>query len=537
MKYQASVVAAAPIPAPTPTPTAAASSTTDKDTVPKTLPAGVYNQLAKDYGDVTLNGEKREFPEKVLLGADKVLAHVRHEHTVSKHYTAVTLGEIMSQRVFAALGTLDSARKKDDLDKRLVVDIKHQLVSKEPSDWEVRGLNMIQDGIDAVRWAWILIKFGTEKAVNKYCDWWTTLVRQNSTKLPQIKTLWESFAWDIAIRMRQTETFSTITTDELMADLSTVNDALVLSLKKKQRNTDNQDRYQDRYKGNKANGKGRGYKGKGKGYKGWNQQYNSPSWPAQWQMPPVPHGTSRLPSEPTSVPTTPDYATARHELATAPHQRLATTTAGATSPVSATQTKGQGPEKEQGSRMGERPALGTARPRARAYLSLFDGIGAASLAFLNLGIQPVLTMSWEIDAECIATLDEHFAPIHMGDVATFNIESFVKTLMDNVDHEKPIMVIATGGPPCPDFSAIKNQPAGTQGATGHLFQHTVNILSTIKEAPHPVPVHVLLENVVPHEDVKSDIVQLSNQFDIEPIIVDAADRAIIHHTGDFGGRL
>ena len=227
-KYQASITADAPTPTPTPTPMAAASSTTDKDTIPKTLPAGVYNQLVKDYNDVTLNGEQREFPEKVLLGADKVLARMHHEHTVSKHYTAVTLGEIMSQRVFTALGTVNAARKKDDLDKRLVADSKHQLVSKEPSDWDVRGLNMIQNGIDAVRWAWILIKFGTEKAVNKYCDWWITLVRRNSAKLPQIKTLWESFAWDIAMRMRQTETFNTIT-DELMADLSTVNDALMQS--------------------------------------------------------------------------------------------------------------------------------------------------------------------------------------------------------------------------------------------------------------------------------------------------------------------
>ena len=286
-KYQASVTAAAPTPTPTPMPMAAASSTTDKDTIPKTLPAGVYNQLVKDYNDVTLNGEKREFPEKVLLGADKVLARTRHEHTVSKHYTAVTLGEIMSQRVFTALGTVNAARKKDDLDKRLVVDSKHQLVSKEPSDWDVRGLNMIQDGIDAVRWAWILIKFGTEKAVNKYCDWWITLVRGNSAKLPQIKTLWESFAWDIAMRMRQTETFNTIT-DELMA-------ALMQSPRKKQRTTDNHDRYQERIKGTKANGKGRGYKGRGKGYKGWGQQYNTPQWPAQWQMAPAPHAFPPIP--------------------------------------------------------------------------------------------------------------------------------------------------------------------------------------------------------------------------------------------------
>ena len=41
MKYQASITAAAPIPTPTPTPTTAASSATDKDTIPKTLSAGV----------------------------------------------------------------------------------------------------------------------------------------------------------------------------------------------------------------------------------------------------------------------------------------------------------------------------------------------------------------------------------------------------------------------------------------------------------------------------------------------------------------
>ena len=152
---------------------------------------------------------------------------------------------------------------------------------------------MIQDGIDAVRWAWILIKFGTEKAVNKYCDWWITLVRRNSAKLPQIKTLRESFAWDIAMRMRQTETFNTIT-DELMADLSTVNDALMQSPRKKQRTTDNHDRYQECPKGTKANGKGRGYKGRGRGYKGWGQQYNTPPWPAQWQMPPTPHTFPRF---------------------------------------------------------------------------------------------------------------------------------------------------------------------------------------------------------------------------------------------------
>ena len=227
-KYQARLAATTSTSPPaSATPTSSVTST-DKDNVPKTLPQGVYAQLINDYNNITLDGEKRTFPEKILLGADKVLARMYHEHHTCKRYTAVTLGEIMSQRVFTSLGTVNANRKKDDLDKRLIVDNKQQLVTKEPPDWDVRGISMILDGIEAVKWAWILIKFGAEKSVIKYCDWFTTLVRKNNTRLAQIKTLWETFAWDIAMRMRQNETFPIIT-DKIMQDLTTVNDALMCS--------------------------------------------------------------------------------------------------------------------------------------------------------------------------------------------------------------------------------------------------------------------------------------------------------------------
>ena len=69
---------------------------------------------------------------------------------------------------------------------------------------------MIMGGIEAVKWARILIKIGAEKSVIKYCDWFATLVRKNKNRLLQIKTLWEPFAWDIAMRMRRSETFAVI---------------------------------------------------------------------------------------------------------------------------------------------------------------------------------------------------------------------------------------------------------------------------------------------------------------------------------------
>ena len=131
-------------------------------------------------------------------------------------------------------------------------------------------------GIEAVKWAWILIKFGTEKAVIKYREWFTTLVRKNNSRLPQIKTLWERFA--IATRTRQSETFSVIA-EEIAQDLTTVNDALTQSPKKKPRNDHEQQRWRN-LKG--YPGKGKGNKGKGKGGgKTW--QWQQQPWTATWQ--------------------------------------------------------------------------------------------------------------------------------------------------------------------------------------------------------------------------------------------------------------
>ena len=56
----------------------------------------VYTKLVNDYSKIQLDGEDRAFTEKMLLGADKALARMYHEHHISNHYTATPLGEIMS---------------------------------------------------------------------------------------------------------------------------------------------------------------------------------------------------------------------------------------------------------------------------------------------------------------------------------------------------------------------------------------------------------------------------------------------------------
>ncbi len=91
------------------------SNPTIDDKVPKTWPQGEYHRLIQQYHHNS--GKTRHFPERTVLGADRILVRMWHEHHKSKNYTAVTLGEIMTNRTFTALGTVNSTVKKDKLDK------------------------------------------------------------------------------------------------------------------------------------------------------------------------------------------------------------------------------------------------------------------------------------------------------------------------------------------------------------------------------------------------------------------------------------
>ena len=140
-KYQASFHA-------TPTPNSAPSqpaTTTqpDKDNIPKALPSGVYSKLVEDYNSITLDGVRRVFPEKLLLGAEKVLARMYHEHRTSKLYTATPLGEIMAQRVWTSFNTINSNRKKDPSEKKLILDDKNQISEKAQEEWDVKVLTFL----------------------------------------------------------------------------------------------------------------------------------------------------------------------------------------------------------------------------------------------------------------------------------------------------------------------------------------------------------------------------------------------------------
>ena len=243
------------------------------DKVPKTWPQGEYQRLIQQYHDNS--GKTRHFPEKTVLGADKILVRMWHEHHKSKNYTAVTLGEIITNRTFTALGTVNSTVKKDKLNKTLTIDTSNNtLIQQEQKDWDPQTSMMILDALDAIQWAWILIQLGSENEVTSYIERFKTLTRRNAHRLPNIKALWDTFAWEIAVHMRTSTPFGKITTD-LLADPVQLADILSQPLPKKQ-------------KGEKGKGEG---KNKSKYKSNWNQTQwytTRPYWqpgrqPAQYQ--------------------------------------------------------------------------------------------------------------------------------------------------------------------------------------------------------------------------------------------------------------
>ena len=130
------------------------------------------------------------------------------------------------------------------------------------------------------------------------------------------------------MRMRQSETFSVIT-DEITQDLTTVNDALMQSSKKKPRN----DQDQPRWRSPKGyTGKGKNNKGKGKGSGGtwqWQQQPRATTWQSPTFPPQPPMMTVPSPSLPiTTGPnwTHPQTATWNTQHQAQTPQSCATTT-------------------------------------------------------------------------------------------------------------------------------------------------------------------------------------------------------------------
>ena len=112
-----------------------------EDKAPKALPPGIYADLVEAYNRVTINGQRRTFPEKLLLGAEKIIARMWHEHVKSKCYTGVKLGELLQHRHFTATGSVNNRVTDKTNETVLTIDADTKtLIEKNKQEWDPHTL-------------------------------------------------------------------------------------------------------------------------------------------------------------------------------------------------------------------------------------------------------------------------------------------------------------------------------------------------------------------------------------------------------------
>ena len=94
------------------------------------------------YNAKLLDGKPRQFPTRRLAGADAVLSRIYHEHTVSKAYTPLLLGEILSARTWTSADELNklAAGGKEPSGGAL-----HIVAGTVVAAWEPRGVMAMPD--------------------------------------------------------------------------------------------------------------------------------------------------------------------------------------------------------------------------------------------------------------------------------------------------------------------------------------------------------------------------------------------------------
>ncbi|CAE7208919.1 unnamed protein product [Symbiodinium sp. CCMP2592] len=81
------------------------------------------------------------------------------------------------------------------------------LVAEEKRPWQPKSVIAICDGLEAVKWAWILVQLGAEEDIESYIAWWDCRARGRNANLLALVSYWDSMAMRLAMDLRQRRTF------------------------------------------------------------------------------------------------------------------------------------------------------------------------------------------------------------------------------------------------------------------------------------------------------------------------------------------
>ncbi|CAE7838599.1 unnamed protein product, partial [Symbiodinium necroappetens] len=451
------------------TPTGAATAAHIPDRPPKTFAA--WTQQVTAYEEKLFDGKRRTFPVQELLGTEEVLARMWFEHTVTKMYTPVTLGEVLCRRTWTPgrmLNPLAGDRAAKSAGSKALRLEHGALVPAGPSEWSPRGLLSTIDGANAARWAWILLGIGEEADVSKYADWFVAKARAHADMVPAIQAFWHKSAWTIAMALRNSTSFGEAVKG-VMNDVATWQEIIIA-------NAD----YDDRGAWGGGNGRKRRRPGKPKG-KGRD-------------------GKDQDPAKKTDAANQQDQGW--------------------------WSTRGGGKQQNQqqtwwghaGAEQRHQNTDGGDRPWRRP--------GVPDRTPKKIRLSARVPPGAEVDRAAIQVADYHTPGIrHRGDLTEYTPEDLAAEIQ-HIDGQAECIIIFAAAPPCQDFSRVGDRD-GHAGNRGYLFNFTAEFLDELRRRLAPRRFGFLVENV---EMTPADAAEASKQLGCQPVFADAADFGWIGRT-------
>ncbi|CAE7552837.1 Dnmt3b [Symbiodinium sp. CCMP2592] len=545
-RQKAAAAATAPIASP-PASSAALGTSTPADAsaakVPKTLPAGEWRTLIERYNGVLLNGQKRIFPERELLGAESVVARVLHEHRVTKQYSPIQLGEILQRRSFQSNGEVNPLAKRSRSTRLSVED---GILLEEPraeEDWVPRGSLSTMDGLNSIRWCYVLCELGPELEIHEYFDSMVRKSRLRNNQVQRFKAYFEQASWRLCARLRANHTWKEAA-QEIMSDVAAFQEAM---LKEEPAvPSPNKRKFEETQLGEHSwipqprKGKGKekgktngGRKGTGKGKNQWKS--SSSSWERPW------HSWSRDWFYLSQLTGTVDRVSVDGDTQAEPTDSSSGLGGDAGSGPSAppvNESPSGSPAKPLESKSPSvadsasvsKPPLHVTLPPLSGIddviiLSMFDGMGSAVFAVQQLGVRIRALFVWEIDAAAVRVSNTLFKGLRFqrGDLEADDAAT-VAHMLQQMDPgaRSPILVLA--GPPCPDYSRLK-EGDGRQGKTGRLFQTFCDFLDALEHHLSDRVLHIIAENVLMNR--KEDVDYFSRRMRCSPTLICASDFGLI----------
>ena len=207
-----------------------ASASQPESKVPTALDPGVWQTQIRLYE--TSYSPERSFPQQLLIGAEKILARMMHEHLKSKQYTILQLGEILQNRVVNRVGTINTMAIKDK-DKSLHIENGY-LTEKHATVWSPQTTWSLIDGLEAAKWAFVFCEMATEIEIDVLTEYFLLKVRNMPDNLDTCRDMWNSGMWKISMRMRTGAQMS-VAISELTTELQWAQDFHTSQSKKRDR--------------------------------------------------------------------------------------------------------------------------------------------------------------------------------------------------------------------------------------------------------------------------------------------------------------